>query len=168
MHLEWEMRSDVPADKARAWYFDLDENDHTAPEFVEAWGPPDPRESRSVLSRTPDTLEVEDVAMKGKMTLRSTVRLEGDDRLTVRGGGKMFDTDIEMVFAPIGKSKGEGKGKAKGQGKGSHITIVGAFRPKGLMRLMMPLMRGKLANKLGEDVRLHQAQMEREWKEDPW
>jgi hypothetical protein len=148
----WDGRSpSVPPAKARAWWFDLREDDHRQPEHL-ARHKPKPSEGRRVLSRSPDEVVVEDV-WKGP-PFRSTVRLEGKDALRIASQGQGFGSQAAYRFVP--------------DGKGTRIHAETEVQVQGLFGLLAGLMKGRFERQHREDMGFHLAHMEREWAERPW
>ena len=154
MHLVTEQPSTLQPEKACDWFFEIDEQDHVSPEFIEAWGPPDPREQRTILSRSDTVIEVEDVFAKGRTTMHNTIKREAPDRIVIEGKGNTMDVRSVFTFEPR-----EG---------GCTVREEGRMQPKGMFKLLMPLMGRKFRAMLEEDLELHVKQMEREWREQAW
>lgn len=154
MRIAHSVTTHVPPDKARAWFFDVGVDDHASPEFVEAWGEPHPKDERTILSRTEDAVEVHDVAMGGRMEMRSTTRLVGEDAIETVSEGKGMSASWGLTFVPVGE--------------GTRIDMGGEMRPQGFMRILAFLLGPKMRKKFRQDLALHTQQMEREWAEEMW
>lgn len=152
----WEKTTTVPPAKAQAWFFDLREDDHDGPRHKAArGGKPRPKgEGRKILSRTPEKIVTEDTWGKNQMVFTVT---RPDDRVVMDGqgmGGKMT-SHAEMRFTPAGTG-------------GSKVTMTSDFQATGLWGLLMPLFMGKFKKTIVEDMDIHVADMEEEWKTKPW
>lgn len=145
----WEGTSGVPAASARAWFFDLTENDHSHPDHAKLFKTPP---TRKILSRTKDEVRTEENFGRGPM--QATLRLAGPDAISSAWTGKGMSSEGLIRFTPAGKT--------------TQIVIDTTFHTKGLMALMAPLMRKKMSTMIAADMKIHVKEMEEDWKKKPW
>lgn len=147
----WERSTRVPPEKARAWWFDLQPDDHDTPEHRAVWkGQP---AVRRILERGKDSVTVEDQWGR-RPPWRSTLKLEGKDALRVEGGA--------------GKAHGIGTLRFGPEGAGSRLVFDGGIEVKGFFGLLVPLFKRRFQGAFLTDMEAHAKHLEREWKERPW
>lgn len=149
--IRWERQTPVPPQKARDWYFDLREDDHMGPHHKPLYrgkGAP-----RRILSRTPDTVVVEDDYGGGPPT-RVTVKLVGDDRIAYEFESPMYRSSSVMTFTP--------------DAGGTRMRTEATPGWRGLGKLVALFWGRKFGKLVLDDLDAHAMQMDDEWKAHPW
>lgn len=149
--IRWERVTVVPPSKARAWYFDLREDDHMGHRHKPLYrgkGAP-----RRILSRSADTVVVEDDYGAGPPT-KATVSLRGEDRIAYVFESPLYRSESEMVFTP--------------EAGGTRMRTVAQPGWKGFGKVLGFFMRNSFPRLVMKDLDAHAEQMEDEWKGNPW
>lgn len=146
----WERMVRVPPAKARAWWFDLQEDDHHSEHHRKMHRKPP---TRRVLSRTADTVVVEDDFGNGP-AMRATLRLVGDDRLETRYESAMYASEGLVTFLPE-----EG---------GTRIRLAFSNEWKGAGKLLGLFMQKPMESFIRRDLDAHARDLEDDWARAPW
>jgi hypothetical protein len=148
--LHWEQRTPVPPAKARAWWFDLQPDDHNVQEYQGKGG--GKSATRKIVSRSDKEVRTEDTW--GRFAFPSHVWLEGMETLKWRIGKGSFVNDGTLRFLP--------------DGSGTRVVYDSVVTAKGLAGLFVSLGKANAIEQSKEDMGLHMKHMEREWREKPW
>jgi hypothetical protein len=147
--IEADYRSVVPPEKAKQWFWDYTEQDHSDPRFLALWGQPKAGDGRKMVSKGRDQTVFEDT-FSGRTT-KFVTRPEGD-AIVSKGDGPGWKSEGRLSFAP--------------EGQGSKIHEKLDLDAPGLGGFFMKLM--GIPAKIEKDVGIHVQMMEEEWKRKPW
>lgn len=143
--LTWAQKAHVRASPERvwAWMTDYSEHDHASPAYRQAVGAgADHRAKRTIVSRTPTTVVLED--RWGGKQFRSTVTLDPAARTLRIDGGWGYTATWRAV-----PERG-----------GTRVEVEGRMAPGGLFGLLLPLFGKKMREESEKDFRGHVAELE--------
>jgi hypothetical protein len=149
--VHWERRTRIPPAAARAWWFDLQPDDHSVQEHAGHTRRGRAAERR-VLSRSATEVHTEDTY--GGFTFPTRVWLEGKDTLRWEAGDARFRNRATLRFVPdLG---------------GTRLVCDAENEARGAFGFLAALMKARFIRRSQEDMDLHVRHMEREWAEKPW
>ncbi|MHB8584842.1 MAG: hypothetical protein ACYDDF_03260 [Thermoplasmatota archaeon] len=151
----WEGRTILAPEKAIAWMFDMQEDDHGPAKHAGDGVKLGPGEGRRILNRTPARVEVEDRWGRGRFVQRSVVTLV--DPLTIgydgHGGGV----------------HGTGTLRASRDSGSTILVYEGSACPETfLARILLPLLGPAFRKRTSKDMDNHVRDMEDDWARQPW
>ena len=150
--MRWERATPVPPAKARAWWFDLQEDDHAVAEYQALKRGNKGAAPRRIVERGPAHVKAMDTY--SGWTFPAVVRLQGEDALAYELGEGKYVHRATLRFLP--------------DGAGTRMVWDGEVRVGGLWSLGAALFKGNLQREFREDQELHTRHMERAWREAPW